>query len=260
TEAWSMDGTMLYAGGKYDKSGSFPIRRWSDAGRGRYVDTPVASDTIYDIAPLPTGGIVYGTGDPLWGVLDSQHKQTQPPQAGQIADYRNNQTGFLTDANGSAIRFAYEPFGKSPTIFRLSDRTLMPDAPAARDMRPPRTEAPGLSVTDWEDTYTPRFNNVRLRLTQNETSRSLAITPDGERFLLGTSYFIRLFSRRGQELWNVPAPDVAWSVNISGAGRLALAAYADGPIRRDRMTDGKALLAFCAHDDGKRGLVWAPAG
>lgn len=32
--AWSTDGTMLYAGGKYQNSGSFPIRRWSDAGAG----------------------------------------------------------------------------------------------------------------------------------------------------------------------------------------------------------------------------------
>ena len=259
--AWSTDGTMLYAGGQYrDKSGSLLIRRWSDAGRGHFVDTPAASNTIMDIAPLPTGGIVYGTFDPSWGILDSQHRQTQPPQAGQIADYRDNQIAFLTDAPASAIRFGYEQFGKSPAVFQLSDRTLTPDAPAASDMRPPLTEAPGLSVTDWKNTYTPRLNNTPLKLKQYEISRSLAIAPDGERFLLGADYRIRLFNRSGQELWNVPVPGATWAVNISGDGRLALAAYGDGTIRWYRMTDGKELLAFFPHKDRKRWILWTPSG
>ena len=259
--AWSTDGTMLYAGGSYyDNSGSSPIRRWSEAGRGRYVDTPAAGNTIMDIAALPTGGIVYGAFDPLWGILDAQHRQTQPPHVGQIADYRDNQTGFLTDARASAIRFGYEPLGKSPAIFQLSDRTLTPDAPAASDMRPPRTEAPGLSVTDWKYTDTPRLNNTPLKLKQYETSRSLAIASNGERFLLGADWYIRLFNRSGQELWNVPAPSVAWAVNISGDGRLALAAYGDGTIRWYRMTDGKELLAFFPHKDRKRWILWTPSG
>src|SRR3989440_2361528 len=127
-------------------------------------------------------------------------------------------------------------------------------------MRPPRTDAPGLSVTGWEDTYTPRLNNTPLKLKQYESSRSLAITPDGERFLLGTEFYIRLFNRSGQELWNVPAPGIAWAVNISGDGRLALAAYADGTIRWYRMTDGKELLAFFPHKDRKRWILWTPSG
>ncbi|MCA1818376.1 MAG: hypothetical protein LC746_18700, partial [Acidobacteria bacterium] len=207
---------------------------------------------IKDIVSRPTGGIVYGAGGALWGVLDAQHKETQPAHAGQIADYRAILNGFLTDAHASAIRFGYELFGKSPAVFQLSDRTLTPDAPAASDMRPPLTEAPGLSVTDWKDTYPPRLNNTPLKLEQYERSRSLAIAPDGERFLLGTDFYSRLFNRSGQELWKVPAPGAAWAVNISGDGRLALAAYGDGTIRWYRMTDGKELLAFFPHKDRKR--------
>jgi WD40 repeat protein len=260
--AWSMDGAVLYAGGDYydNNSGSLPIRRWSDAGRGRYMDTPVNTNRIYDIVPLPTGGVVYCTGEPSWGILDAQHKQTQPPQAGQIADYRDSQTGFLTDAHAGAIRFGYEAFGVSPAVFQLSDRTLKPDAPAARDMRPPRIEAPGLSVTDWSSTYTPRLNNTPLKLEQYEKSRSLAIAPDGERFLLGADWNIRLVNRNGQDMWKVPVPSTTWAVNISGDGRLALAAYGDGTIRWYRMTDGKELLAFFPHKDRKRWVLWTPSG
>src|SRR5205085_11039123 len=68
--AWSTDSTMLYGGGRYqDNSGSHFIRRWSDAGRGSFVDTPAAINTIQDIASLPTGGIIYGAGDPSWVIL-----------------------------------------------------------------------------------------------------------------------------------------------------------------------------------------------
>ena len=91
-------------------------------------------------------------------------------------------------------------------------------------------------------------------------SRSLAIAPDGSRFLLGTDWYIRMFDRTGKELWNVPAPGVAWSVNISGDGKLALAAYADGTIRWYRVSDGAELLAFFPHNDKKRWVLWTPTG
>jgi len=43
-----------------------------------------------------------------------------------------------------------------------------------------------------------------------KASRSLAIAPDGQRFLLGTEFSIHLFDHSGQKLWNVPGPAVAW--------------------------------------------------
>ena len=259
--AWSADGMMLYAGGMYrDNSGALPIRRWSDAGRGYSVDTPVAKSTIFDIAPLPSGGIVYGAGEPSWGTLDAPHERMQ---AAQIADYRGSQTKFLTNAHASAIRFGYEENGNSPAVFQLPDRTLIPGAASASDMRPPLTDAPGLSVTNWQSSPTPRLNNSPLTLNHDdpyERSRSLAIAPDGQRFLIGTEHFIRFFNRSGQELWKVDAPGIAWAVNISGDGTLALAAYSDGTIRWYRITDGKELLAFFPHKDRKRWVAWTPEG
>lgn len=259
--AWSTDGTMLYAGGTYyvGDAGPLLIRRWSDAGRGRFVDTPVANNTVMDIAPLPSGGVVYGTFDPSWGILDAQNKQTQP-HVGQVADYRDNEAGFLTDEHADAVRFGFEETGKSPALFRLSDRALMLAAPAAADMRPPLTQAPGLSVADWNDNQTPRLNNTPFKLEKNEMSRSVAISPDGERVLLGTSFYVRLFDRGGQELWKASALGDASAVNISGDGRLALVAHGDGTIRWYRMTDGKPLLSFFPHPDRKRWILWTPSG
>jgi hypothetical protein len=91
-------------------------------------------------------------------------------------------------------------------------------------------------------------------------SRSLAIVPTQSRFLLGTDFCLRLFDRNGKELWQAPIPEVAWSVNISGDGRLAVAAFGDGTIRWYRITDGKELFAFFPHNDRKRWVLWTPSG
>jgi WD40 repeat protein len=256
---WSTDGTMLYAGGTCQDRGARLIRRWSDAGRGRYVDTPASRNTIFDIVPLPSGGIVYGAGGPAWGILDASHKQTLL-QAGQIADHRSVKAEFLIDVTASTVGFAYEEDGGSPAAFRLTDRTLILGPQTGGELRPPRTEAPSISVTDWYNTYAPRLNSTPLKLLPYESSRGLAIASDGEHFLLGADFHIRLFNRSGQEVWRVIAPGVAWAVNISGDGRFALAAYGDGTIRWYRITDGKELLAFFPLADRKRWVLWTPSG
>lgn len=255
--AWSIDGTMLYAGGRPKDNVTSSIRRWTEAGRGQYVDTSAAVQLISDIVPLRSGVIVYGAGDPAWGILDANHKQMRL-QTGQ-ASTMDILTIFRTDATASSIRFGYQQFDKSPVVFRLNDRMLMPDAPNS-DLRPPLTSAPGISLTGWRDAYKPRLNSTPLNIPQYDLSRSLAISPEGDRVLLGTDQVLRLFNRSGQPLWGAIAPGAAWAVNISGDSRLALAAYSDGTIRWYRMTDGKLLLSFFPHADRKRWVLWTPSG
>ncbi|MGH9944012.1 MAG: caspase family protein [Pyrinomonadaceae bacterium] len=260
--AWSADGSTLYAGGRaQDANNRFFIRAWADGGRGAYRDIAgVAADTIYHILPLRDGGIVYGAGEPAFGALNAGGRRVLFTSAA-IADYRNNQQGFLLSPDGAGLGFAYELFGNSPARFSLADRKL-DAAPAAGSVRwrPPTTEAAGLRVTDWFNTYEPKLNGARLKLKQYEVSFSLAVAPDASGFLLGTNFSIRLFDRNGAERWNVPVPGVAWAVNIPADGRLAVAAYADGTIRWYSMKDGRELLAFFPHADRKRWVVWTPSG
>ena len=58
----------------------------------------------------------------------------------------------------------------------------------------------------------------------------------------------------------MPAPGVAWAVNLTGDGRLAVAAFGDGTIRWYRADNGQELLAFFPHADGKRWVLWTPSG
>ena len=60
TVAWSADGAVLFAGGRYDVAGTNPIRRWADAVRGSAKDLSGPLNTIMDIRPLSDGRTVYG--------------------------------------------------------------------------------------------------------------------------------------------------------------------------------------------------------
>ena len=106
----------------------------------------------------------------------------------------------------------------------------------------------------------PRLANRPLPLEKNETSRSLAIAPDRRSFVLGTDWYLRRFGNRGEPIWSVPLPGAAWVVNVSGDGRLAIAALADGTIRWYRFHDGRPLLALFMDRDGKRWVMWTPEG
>jgi WD40 repeat protein len=256
--AWSADGSALYAGGGWiGRPGINFIRRWTDAGRGRYQDLAAAGNRIMDLAPLPDGGVVFGTGAPAWGVFSATGERVRLV-AGEIADYRDNKEGFLTDAAGGVVGFGYEPFGQSPARFSLAERRLETGASVGASLRPPRIN--GLAITDWKYSDAPKLNGVNLPLNQHEKSRSLAIAPDAQSFLLGADFYLRLFDRSGKQQWRAAIPDLTLSVNISGDGKLALAAFGDGTIRWYRMTDGKELLAFFPHKDRKRWVLWTPGG
>jgi hypothetical protein len=139
-------------------------------------------------------------------------------------------------------------------------RRLTLDPKPDRTLATARTEAPKLVINDWEDTTAPTLNGKRLPLEQYEISRSLAIAPDGERFLLGADWSLRLFDRQGKQLWQKPVPGTAWAVNVSGDGRLAIAAFGDGTIRWFRLADGLELLAFFPQRDRQRWVAWTPEG
>jgi WD40 repeat protein len=263
TVSWSSDGKQLFAGGKASKQfgGEWKrfIRKWSDQGRGPAAYLTAADQTIMQILPLKDGGIVYGATDPSFGIFQTDGTRIMY-KSSSIADYRNNQELFLVSNDGTKVKFGYEVWGKSPAVFDLRNRMLLSENSEDSNLSKPITSMQGLFVTDWKDTTNPKLNGAALKLQQYETSRSLAISPDGESFLLGADWYLRLFDRSGNVKWNVPVPGTAWDVNISGDNKMAVAAFGDGTIRWYRMTDGKEVMAFFPHNDKKRWVLWSPSG
>ncbi len=259
---WSYDGRSLYAGGRHGKGGECPILKWPDEGRGRPKDLKGATSTIMHLLPLKNGGIAFGAYDPAFGIINADDERTVYKTA-SIADYRDSQKEFLVSYDGSIVRFGYEVWGKSPAYFSLKESLLTPESASSisnYELSAPITSYLGIDVSDWKYAYNAKINGTPLKLKQYEWSCSLAISPSGESFLLGTLWYLHLFDRNGTEIWNTSTPGVVWAVNISGNGKMAVAAFGDGTIRWYRMTDGKELIALFPHKDRKRWVAWSPKG
>ena len=258
--AFSSDGSYLYAAGGAQKliNGEWKliIRRWDKSGKGSFLDIPVPNFTILDIIALKNGGVAFGSADPSFGIVDAAGRLALYTD-NAIADLRGQWDAFQLSYDGSAVRFGYRLLGEMPAVFDAETREFVNEA-SIRLLKP-IIEAAGLTITDRYD-YTPKLNGKPIKLDKYERSISLAIAPDSKRFLLGTQWFLRLFDTTGTEIWNMPAPGVAWAVNISGNGKVAVAGFGDGTIRWYRIEDGKELLAFFPHKDQKRWVLWTPTG
>ena len=258
---WSADGQTLYAGGQaqlqFDGNWQQYIRRFGQRGRGAAQNIPAAGDSLMALIPLPDGGVVFGSAASSWGALDAQGRRTLF-HSPVIADHRGNLQGFKLSEDGTQVRFGYAWPGTSPVVFDSRTRSLL--AENLPGLSSPIVSAPGLDVSNWEHTLSPKLNGTVLPLTQYEYSRSLAIMPDSSGFALGGDWSLRFFDRNGTQRWKHPTPGSAWAVNISGDGRWVVASYGDGTIRWHRVSDGVEQMALFPHADKKRWVMWTSSG
>jgi WD40 repeat protein len=81
--AWSQDGRFLYAGGNWAVNNVWQVRRWSDGGRGAYVDVPAASSTIMELIGLESGPVLIAAADGL-GLIDRNANATKLQGSGGL--------------------------------------------------------------------------------------------------------------------------------------------------------------------------------
>jgi WD40 repeat protein len=251
--AWSANGRTLFAGGLYNRAGIHPVVAWAEAGAGTRRELPASE--ISTLAPLPNGSLLVAGTDPYIAVLDPEGNErwAQPPVQ---ADFRG-QDSLAVSADGSVVDFGYG-WGETPGRYELATLHLSLDPPADRlTAKPEQTKLP---VENWEYHEHPTLAGTPLPLDRYEISRSLAIHPKGDRFVLGTEWWLRAYDAGGELIWRQAAPGIVSAVNISGDGRLVVAAYEDGTIRWHRMDDGRELLAFLPLKDRKNWVAWTPDG
>lgn len=255
TVAWSADGQYLLVSGRQRVGGKITVRRWSVGNWAKFLDYPLANNTVMDLAPLPDGGFLFAASDPAWGVLNREG-QVLYRLGSVLVDLRNQFDAFRLSKDGRRVCFEYRD--RDARVFDVVSRSISTNDP---DLTSARTEAPGLTMERWKNERTPHLNGQPLKLAQEEMSRSLAIAADGQSFVLGADGFLRRYDRNGQELWRKPVPGTAWVVNLS-ADRpyYVVAGYGDGTIRWHRVSDGQELLAFFPHVDRQRWIAWTPEG
>src|SRR5215831_13923685 len=254
---WSKDGRTLYAGGRYGEGVVTPVLAWAKAGRGERRALPAGCSSVAGLAALPEGRLVVATQDPFLELLepDSRPRWAHPaPQA----DFRNQEDTLAVSADGTVVDFGLELLGKSPLRFDLRARKLSADPPADQQTIPAKQT--GLAIEGWKDGDSPTLDGKPIKLERYETSRGLAVHPDGGRFVLGTDWSLRAIDAKGEQLWKRGTPSYVWAINISGDGRLVVAAQGDGTIRWHRMDDGRELLALYVLADKQNWVAWTPEG
>jgi WD40 repeat protein len=256
---WSWDGKSLYAGGNwYGSTDRIGIRKWSDRGRGVYLDITGGGSHIADMVPLPDGSMIFGRYSGSIAALGSNDRIKTLILADRVV-FQDNP--LYVSADGGTVRFDFQWGGGSPTLFSFESRGLRPYDPKSQTkLAGPVVESPHIKVTDWRESREPRLNEKRIRIYPHETSRSYAITPDGFEVLLGTSRYLRLLTKENEERWKVPVEHTVKSITVSGDGKLAVVGLANGTLNWFRMTDGKLLVSLFPHGDGKRWVMWTPEG
>ncbi|MCS6970113.1 MAG: hypothetical protein NZ552_03745, partial [Planctomycetes bacterium] len=214
--------------------------------------------TVMDLLPAPGGGLLVGAADPqlLW--LD-ERGQLVARRGAVIPDYRDQGETFAVSSDAWRVRVGLRR-GAEPVLLDFIAGRLQRSPRPPAELRPALIEAPGWDWQNWRDTPNPTLNGRRVELEPYESARSLALSPDGARAVLGCDWSLRAYDRAGKERWRQPVPSVVWAVAISGDGQSVVAAYGDGTLGWHRLADGERYLTAFIHAEDRRWIAWTPAG
>jgi WD40 repeat protein len=264
TVAWSRDGQQLFAAGhqlKFIQGDLLLARRWDYAGAGTFVDIVGARDVVAQFVPLRGQRMLFADAAGF-GLIDAAGRATRLQDQGSV-DVRGAAASLRISADARTVQIRVNASGRV-LRFAVARRTMAVDPAEDKALNGAITSSDRIRFTkpDWEDTMTPKLNGAKLVLAPDERSRSIALVPGIDRFVLGGNWSLRLFDAGGKEVWPAPraVPGAVWGVSVSADGRLIVAAYDDGTIRWHRVSDGEELLALFMAPDGRRWVAWTPQG
>lgn len=250
---WSRDGQWLYAGGRAQANSQFILRRWETAS-WRAADFSVARDSVLDLAALPEGGVVFAAASGEWGTLDQAAPLTRGNSA--IADLRG--PGELKiSADGLVVQWRFAE-GATPHHFDLRERIVR--AGAGKDLRGAETSSFGFLLKNWDGYLEPMLGRTALKLDPAEWSRSVALLPAKEGFILGADRSLRRYDRDGRLIWQIAPGAASYAVVPTADGERLVVACSDGSLRWYRSRDGALLLSLVPHPDRVRWVLWQPSG
>jgi WD40 repeat protein len=252
---WSGAGRYLFAGGR---GNDCKIRRWENDGSGRCSDIPAGNNTVAQLLSFRDDSMLFAATDPAFGIIDAQGSPSILQGPGQL-DFRREPGSLRVSDDGKTVEQGTN-FPEHMVRFALAERRLDFDPATDAAVIAPVTEAQGLTVTGWEDDHHPVVNGRPIALDNYESSRTLALLPGTDGFVLGSDWWVRRFDREGNPVWAKAVPGVSWGVNVTPDARLVVSAHGDGTIRWWRAQDGEELLALFVHPDGKRWITWTPQG
>jgi WD40 repeat protein len=256
--AWTADGTQLAAAGRYTINNFDPIIRWDSIGRDGRSSLGGPINTVMDMASLPEGSLVFGAADPAFGIVD-RFGNMNLYQGSVIADMRGKRDHhFWISPDGFQAWFGLKQWSVDPVLLDIGKLSFEAKPERPQGLIEPRID--GLKVEAWINDTKPTLDGKPLQLENYETSRSLAIMPDGKSFILGAEWSLYRFNDKGEQVWRKKTEGLNWGVALTGDGQMIVAAQSDGTLRWFSAENGDELLAFFVHAVDKRWIAWTPRG
>jgi hypothetical protein len=234
----------------------FVIRRWADFGLGPPTDLPASRDAISHLLALPGGGLVFAAADPGWGRLSPEGTLAIAPRP-PGADFRNTGMTLAASPDGTRVRFVLRP-GTPPLGFDALGGLLARSE--GQGFFAARNSTQRVPLADWRNSNRPRLGQTVLRVGEGEFSRSAAVLPREDGFLIGTDTHLRLFDAAGRAIDALPVPGAVWGLTV--AEDIAIGALGDGTIRWWRIGAGRIVeqAALFVHAETLRWVLWTPEG
>jgi WD40 repeat protein len=256
--AWSQDGQYLYAGGRLrDEKGWYQLVRWAGQGYGERTTVHLSANTIFDIEPYGTDGVVFVNGQPALNIFSGGQitMGIYPATAGMGLMPKGSITA---SEDGMQVRFAFDYGAINQYVFDLNTLELkdvknVPDTFKGADTT-------SLPITKWNTFSAPELNGVPLEFEIAEVSHAVSVADDKSKFVIGSSWYIREYTSDGRFLWRSPVAGSAWGVTYAQNGNVIIAAVGDGTIRWFRASDGKPLLSLFVQTVDNRWILWTPRG
>ena len=254
---WTQDGSTLVAGGDWNLgSGATGLRSWTKAGRGKFSDTAAGYGNIFGLLALPDGGILYTTSEPSWGVTG--------PSGNRDVLVRSRLTSFDGEkfriaSDGGTVAFPL-PGSNLAARFSVHQRQLIVGTPESGYASPKggwsKPVKVKLDLIGW-NTPTPKIAGRTLALKTYEDSRCIAVARDSASFVLGTNWYLRSFTSKGELRWENPVTAPSINAILVDNDRLLVSSFEDGTVRWFRVSDGEEILAYFLQPESRHWAVWA---
>ena len=233
------------------------LRRYGRAFSRVGADVAVAPDAVADIKPC-SAGFAYAAADPSFGLMgpDGAARTLQGSVTADMRDKRG--PDYTVSSDGSAVRFGLGMGGERPVLLDIGAGSLVDGAAAGAGFS--AADVDGLPVSDWINAAEPKVMGRPIALSHYELSRSLAVRPNRDGFVLGTDWYLRAYDAQGRERWKHTTPGAAFGVDFADDGRTIVVAEDGGTLHWYRWDDGQEFLTAFVHAKTKQWIAWTPAG
>lgn len=252
--AFSADGNYLYGAGNYSEftrnSRYWVYRKWLNQGEGTYRDCRQSFLTFSDLKPIVNtlnkgADIIYACYTSFGRAEPEAPYNTSTKiggslfkQSPEMNDYNILGNRLFLRINDGGDKIAFKPWSKKNVVFSLEQRRLYEsDENSTMDLY--KTSRGNLNITNWSagnKTINPTINGKELPLWNEESScKAVDVSDDGEKALFGGAHLFYCYSNKNEMLWTQYSGSEICETNISGNGKVFVAALMDGTINWYKM-------------------------